>query len=114
MATLRAQLSLIIEDLFINQEQFAPNEFSFALSGDGLRRTITVADDGHTTLDTGEMTPKWWLFMNVDANNDLIIAFDALEVITLSPGEFSFLRSSQTPYAKGVGGASRLLYGVYS
>ena len=114
MASMRVMLSLIIEDLFINQEQIVPNDFVFPLDGDGLRRTVNLADNAHTHLDAGDMTPKWWFLMNVDADNDLVIAFSAVDIITLAPGEFNFLRSSQTPSAKGVGGASRLLYGVYS
>ncbi len=114
MATLRVTFSLVVEGNYVNLDQLQPNEFSASVDGDNTRRTVTLTDGEFVTLDTGEITPKYWYLQNVHATGSLVVSFGSTDDITLAPGEFAFLPSGMVPLAKGSGGASKLLYACYA
>lgn len=113
-ASMQLTFGLIVTESDVDTEHIQPEPLTLAISGDSFRRTLTLADGVEQTLDIGEITPKWWYFQNIHATQDLIISFGQSDDITLSAGEFSFLRSGLTPIAKGSGGASKLLYACYA
>jgi hypothetical protein len=109
---LRFGLTVTGAGVAIDTESIEPNEKLISVDGDSLRRTVALSATEYTTLDTGDLTPKWWFLMNVLATQDLVCGFGSADDITLSPGEFNFIRSSKVMFGKGSGGASTLLYAV--
>lgn len=114
MAIMRINFGIQIEETPINTEYIQPQPITLMVGGENLRRTVTLPAENAVTLDTGEITPKWWYLQNVHESADLVVSFGGNDDMIFSPGEFGFFRSGTVLVARGVEAESKLLYGVYA
>jgi len=112
MATMTINLVVTITDGAFQTDSFNPPATATTISGLHMRRVLTLAANTFTTLDTGDLTPRYWYLHNLHDTGSLVVSFGVSDDITLAPGEWAWVPSTLVPMAKGSGAASRLLYGI--
>lgn len=112
MATMTISLTVTITDGAFQTENFNPPVTETTVSGLHMRRAMDLNADEFSTLDTGDLTPRYWYLHNLHDTATLVVSFGVTDDITLAPGEWAWVPSTLTPLAKGSGAASRILYGI--
>lgn len=112
MATMTISMTVTITDGAFQTENFNPPVTETTIGGLHMRRVLTLNADEFATLDTGDLTPRYWYLHNLHATATLVVSFCVSDDITLAPGEWAWVPSTATLMAKGSGAASRILYGI--
>lgn len=110
MPTLQITFSATVTDGAFQVENLNPPVVSETVEGLHMRRVMDVPANDFATLETGDVTPKWWFVRNQHDETDLVVSFGASDDMQLAPGEWAWFQSSSIPIVKGVGAAGRVMY----
>ena len=98
----------------VDEEHLGPSLLAYSDGGNSLRRTLGLDSNKWTTLDAGDMTPWFWLVVNL-GNVDVELGFGQGVVMTIAsadPKEIAFWPGTAIPSVRASGGAGSILYWV--